>query len=75
MRSDYHKGYFVGFFYESSFMSAFILLFLKYAGDFLRIESLRDELVVFLIVLVCSLGKYFDFGVLLLFVADADHLG
>lgn len=54
-------------------MSSLIFFFLENAGNLLRIESLGDELVVFLIVGFCLFREEFDFSVLFLPVSDAQH--
>lgn len=54
-------------------MSSLIFFFLENTGNLLRIESLGDELVVFLIVGFCLFREEFDFSVLFLSVSDAQH--
>lgn len=65
--------YFIRFVYECTLMSSIILFFLKYACNLLRIKPLSNEIIIFLIILLCLLRKYFNFGELFLFMADADH--
>ncbi len=54
-------------------MPLLVLFFLKYAGDFLRVETLGDEFVVFAVVLLRPFRQNLYFCVLLLLVADPDH--
>ena len=54
-------------------MPLLVLLFLEYAGDFLRLQAFGDEVVVFAVVLLRPFGEDLYLCVLFLLVADSDH--
>ena len=68
------ERYLVGLLHELTPVSVFEFFLLESGGDFLRVESLGDEEVVFVVVLFGFVGEDLDLGVFLLFMSDADHL-
>lgn len=72
-KSEWIECYFVGFFDKSACVALIIFFLLESTCDFLRIEPLGDEFVVFLVVLLGFFWENLDFGCLELLVADSNH--
>ncbi len=54
-------------------MTLVVFFLLQSTRHFLRVESLRNQFIVFAVVLLSSFRKDLDLGRLLLLVSDADH--